>query len=360
MVLPREALGLGMAPGPRAGGLHWDSWDRDSVVRQVWCWNFEAEFVELCALILPGRRLVAFDAEFPGVLQEEPRRAPEEVRYQTLKSNVDQLKPIQLGIAVASEEGCLLGVWSFNFHFDPRYDLHNPASLEFLCEAGLDFARHSTEGIHSGFFGERLAASPICRNRNIGWVVFSGFYDFGYILKMYSGTLLPYDYASFELAVEQMAPIRFDLRQTLPQGSLSSLATMYGLWHRGMAHSGGSDAVLTVELLFHALSPAERREIIHRFSTSEGSPGNCSGSTEVKKPFVSKPLDKAPLGLSAEASPFIFHPPSPQGQSNVLRAAAPIFAPHVQGNIFHAPTPQGRSRTEPAFEKFTPEKKRKD
>jgi len=186
----------------------------------------------------------------------------------------------------------LLGVWSFNFHFDQRYDLHNPASLAFLCGAGLDFVRHSTEGIFSSFFGLRLAASPLVRNRNISWVVFSGEYDFAYILKLYSGTFLPCDFASFEIAVDEMAPINFDLRQTLPQGSLSSLATMYGLWHRGVAHSGGSDALLTVELLFHALTWTERHSIIDKFACPEGPQQDSKKAT--KRP------------LNGSAPPFVF------------------------------------------------------
>merc|ERR1719262_1407324 len=130
----------------------WESWEIFQGIRQVWSWNFEAEFSELLAVAAAGTRLLAVDVEFPGFLRQGPRQASRESRYRVLRDNVDNLKPIQLGAAVAAADGSLLGAWSFNFQFDPRYDLHSPASLNFLCAAGVDFARHSTEGIsHQSF-----------------------------------------------------------------------------------------------------------------------------------------------------------------------------------------------------------------
>lgn len=237
----------------------WESWELGGGIRQVWSWNFEAEFVELLAAAGPGTRLLAIDVEFPGFLREEPRPASREVRYSVMRDNVDSLKPIQLGAAIAAEDGCLLGAWSFNFQFDPRYDLHSPASLNFLCEAGVDFARHSTEGISHEMFGERLAKSPLIRSLSCNWIVFSGFYDWGYILKLVSGKPLPDWIGEFDFALTELCPRRFDLRLALPRGSLSELAAKHGLWHRGFAHTGGSDALLTLELLFHAVSPPDRR-----------------------------------------------------------------------------------------------------
>lgn len=244
----------------KGSAINWESWENVSDIRQVWSWNFEAEFVELLAAASSGgTRLLAIDVEFPGFLREEPRHATREQKYRVLRDNVDNLKPIQLGAAIASDDGTLIGAWSFNFQFDPRYDLHSPTSLQFLCEAGVDFARHSTEGVSHELFGKRLAKSPLVRSLDLCWVVFSGFYDWGYILKLVSGQALPYTVTDFDLACQQLCPRCFDLRLAMPRGSLTDLAAKHGLWHRGFAHTGGSDALLTLELLFHAVTPSERR-----------------------------------------------------------------------------------------------------
>jgi len=209
-------------------------------------------------MCLHGSRYLAVDVEFPGFLREVPREVSRDLRYRALCDNVDNLKPIQLGAAVSSDDGSLLGAWSFNFHFNPFYDLHSPVSLNFLYQSGVDFVRHSGEGISHELFGRRLGASVLVRNPNVCWVVFSGFYDWGYLMKMLLGIRLPAILGDFDMALHQMFPRRFDIRLAECEGSLTQLASKYGLWHRGNAHTGGSDALLTLELLVHAVTPFAR------------------------------------------------------------------------------------------------------
>lgn len=48
------------------------------------------------------------------------------------------------------------------------------------------------------------------------------------------------------------------------------LAAQHGLRHRGIAHTGGSDALLTLELLFHAIAPPDRGEARSELAVAPG------------------------------------------------------------------------------------------
>lgn len=220
---------------------------------EVWAWNFDAEFGELLAAASACgvNAILALDTEFPGFLREEPPSAGRAVRYQALRENVDNLRPIQLGVAIAREDGTTLGTWSFNLRFDVAMDLHTEESVNFLTAAGLDFPRHALEGIDPLAFGRRLAVSPLvgrhgCRPR---WVTFQGWYDLGYLLKLLTSWPLPPDVATFEQRVEAFCPRRKELRDQLPRGSLDSLIRDRGVERVGLPHTAGSDALATLELL---------------------------------------------------------------------------------------------------------------
>merc|ERR1740130_604134 len=75
---------------------------------------------------------------------------------------------------------------------------------------------------------------------------------------IFRGRALPPHYSEFERQLDDICPHRFDLRDQGLHGSLSEVAAKHGLWHRGYAHTGGSDALLTLELLFHAVTPEDR------------------------------------------------------------------------------------------------------
>lgn len=229
-------------------------------VHDVWAWNLDAEFAALlmAASVVPrstrvegsGSVILAFDVEFPGFLHQEPRMGARTVRYQVLRENVDRLRPIQLGVAVAGQDGVLRGVWSFNLRFDVNVDLHSAKSVAFLRAAGIDFPRHAVEGIDAAALGQRLAASALVgwHARAPWWVTFSGFYDFGYLLRMLTRDKLPQNFGGFDITLSFFCPRRHELRDELPHGSLDSVARKHGLQRRGLAHTAGSDALLTLEL----------------------------------------------------------------------------------------------------------------
>jgi len=231
-------------------------------VREVWAWNFEEEFAALMMAVnnpsIGGSgAFVALDTEFPGfVSQTDISQAPAEC-YQALRENVDQLWPIQIGVAVAScDSGSVHGVWSFNLLFDAAVDLHSKSSVAFLRAAGIDFARHRAEGIHASDMGRRLAASMLVGPHENApcWLTFSGMYDLGYLLKILtSGRPLPSEPDGFDNVVSMYCPRRCDLRSYLPSGSLESLGKKHGVKRHGSAHTAGSDALLTLELFLNYL-----------------------------------------------------------------------------------------------------------
>lgn len=149
------------------------------------------------------------DTEFPGVVARPigSFKVPADYHYQTMRCNVDLLKIIQLGLALSAEDGTLPGeennsgsaaagastsggdgpsadmgangitsnsvvAWQFNFRFDAADDMYNPEALELLHKAGLDLARHASEGIRLADFAELLITSGLVLNDDVFWISF--------------------------------------------------------------------------------------------------------------------------------------------------------------------------------------------
>lgn len=247
------------------------------VVHEVWSWNFDSEFDALIAAAsaedVPGGSILALDMEFPGFLRQESRTGGTAMRYQVLRENVDRLRPIQLGAAVANADGILKGVWSFNLQFDLSIDLHTEKAVSFLKAAGIDFPRHAKEGIEAAAFGRRLAGSTLVGHQQTlspWWITFSGSYDLGYLLKLLiDNRPLPQDVEAFDTALAAFCPRRHDLRDQLPYGSLVALARQHSVHRHGSAHTAGSDALLTLDLFIRIMGANLRYAV---GSTGRGAP----------------------------------------------------------------------------------------
>lgn len=219
---------------------------------EVWDNNLDEEFSALLGAVSRAggpRAKLAMDMEFPGFPCPDPRGSSQAAHYQALRSNVDKLWPIQLGIAVMGSDGRHHGVWTFNLRFDAAVEAHTEESLDFLRAAGIDFPRHRTEGIKAIALGRRLGNSSLVGLRAPCWLTFSGSYDWAYLLKLVTlGRALPDIASSFDKVLLVYCPRRQDLRQWLPNGSLEVLGKKYGVKRWGSAHTAGSDALLTLEL----------------------------------------------------------------------------------------------------------------
>uniref|UniRef100_A0A7S4ULR8 Uncharacterized protein n=1 Tax=Alexandrium monilatum TaxID=311494 RepID=A0A7S4ULR8_9DINO len=184
-------------------------------VQQVWSWNFDDEFEQLVAATSDGGpgAILAFDVTLPGDVAGGQGPGLCSTDHGTLRRSVALLRPMQLGIAVASDEGAISGAWSFGLHFDASVDLHTEAALGSLAAAGVDFRRHAAQGVDAARLGARLRASPLLGSRPEGprWVTRAGTPNLGHLLGLATGCPLPSDAAAFSAGLSELCPQRAEL-----------------------------------------------------------------------------------------------------------------------------------------------------
>ena len=222
------------------------------IIREVWADNLEEEFA-LIRDIVDDYPYIAMDTEYPGIV------IPGEMfNYYTIKSNVDILKLIQLGLTFSDKDGNLPRcgtdkdcIWQFNFReFNLDKDEHNTKSTKLLQESGIDFKENNEKGIDSQLFGELLMSSGIVLNEDVHWLTFSSAYDFGYLLKLLTGKQLPPTPSGFFNLINIFFPTMYDMKHLMKfckslHGGLNKLAESLGVRRIGVCHQAGSDSMLT-------------------------------------------------------------------------------------------------------------------
>lgn len=167
--------------------------------------------------------------------------------------------------------------WQFNFRFSLDNDMYAQESTAMLTKAGIDFTRHSTQGIDPDVFGAFLISSGLVLDPDVHWISFHSGYDFGYLMKLMICKPLPDDEVQFHDYLEKFFPSLFDIKFILkhaglkgsvnnnqaltPEASmiLSKIMTKSGLQdiaeelavnRIGQAHQAGSDSLLTGQVYF--------------------------------------------------------------------------------------------------------------
>lgn len=230
-------------------------------VVDVYRFNLSQACREITSLI--GRYpIVAIDTEFPGYFEDLNQLVQlsnasvssdilaSPTNYQKLKINVDALNLIQLGISLSDFEGNSPyphSTWQFNLAFDEATSIVNNESLELLRGQGIDFSKLRRDGIHPLMLSYELQVSGLLYNRNLIYLCFHGFYDFGYLVKAVTMHDLPDSNREFNTLLKVLFPGRlYDLKQCCSWiGSLESLADMQGVQYLGVQHQAGSDAWVT-------------------------------------------------------------------------------------------------------------------
>ncbi|RCV20091.1 hypothetical protein SETIT_4G027800v2 [Setaria italica] len=233
-------------------------------VRDVWAGNLEEELSAI-ATVLPYYPCVTVDTEFPGAVHDDPAtprylRGPRE-SYALVKRNVDDLKLLQVGIALSGAAGRFPVAWQFNIRgFNPALDPHAPASVAMLRAQGMDLAALREFGIRPADFADGFYRCGLVGSGHLTWAAFAGAYDFAYLAKaLIGGRPLPETLDGFHALVQQLfGPKVLDAKHLAKccgvRGGLKQVAAALGVERAaGRAHCAGSDSLLTADVLLAML-----------------------------------------------------------------------------------------------------------
>lgn len=148
--------------------------------------------------------------------------------------------------------------------------MYAEASINLLKKAGLDFNKHREMGIDGNAFGAALTTSGLPFMEDVTWLSFHSGYDFGYLIKVLTAAPLPSDESDFKALVSIYFPKLWDIKYLLrhaqrtmsaqnrltpaasavfaslgTKSGLLDLADELGCQRVGVAHTSGSDALLT-------------------------------------------------------------------------------------------------------------------
>ena len=228
----------------------------ETIIKNVWKHNFKDEILKISQL-LEKYPYVAMDTEFPGIIvrAQGDMRDPQ---YQTIKSNVDRLKLIQVGITLSDSNGNFppdTSTWQFNLKFDLQKDTYSEDSIQLLKNSGIEFDMHFREGIEPLEFAEIFTVSGLVLNEDIIYITFHSGYDFAYLLKNLTCQKLPETQSGFYGLLKLYFPVFYDVKYIVRgleqyRGGLNRIAEELRIQRIGRTHQGGSDSLVTLEAFF--------------------------------------------------------------------------------------------------------------
>ncbi|SCU92249.1 LADA_0F15390g1_1 [Lachancea dasiensis] len=185
------------------------------MVRDVWSNNLHAEFSQIRKLV-DQYSVVSVSTEFVGTIARPMGnfRSKNDYHYQTMRSNVDLLNPVQIGISISDARGNKPetgpSTWQFNFQFDVTQEMVSAESLELLKKSGINFERHQNLGVAPFEFAQLVMDSGLVSD-DITWVSYHAAYDFGFLVNMLMNNSMPNNKEDYVWWVHQFMPNFYDL-----------------------------------------------------------------------------------------------------------------------------------------------------
>lgn len=154
-----------------------------------------------------------------------------------VKANVNELHPIQVGLAIRTDDGGgELVVFEFNLC---GFDINNPANLRdpasHLRGHGVDFGRLPHARIELHRLRSLLLGSGLLQTRP-SWATFTGAYHIGYLMKILTGAEVPSGLDAFTaMATATLGEGVYDVKRlaaevnTASRFSLREIATCLGV-----------------------------------------------------------------------------------------------------------------------------------
>ncbi|GAA97487.1 uncharacterized protein L969DRAFT_83789 [Mixia osmundae IAM 14324] len=277
-----------------------------STIREVWRDNLEEEMRNIRTLV-DRYPYVAMDTEFPGVVARPIGnfKTSSDYHYQTLRCNVDLLRIIQLGVALADEQGNMpqgVSCWQFNFQFSLHNDMYAAESIDLLTKSGINFKRHDEQGIDVQDFGELLISSGLVLLDDTKWISFHSGYDFGYLLKVVSCAPLPTTEVEFFELLKLWFPCIYDIKYLMKacktlKGGLQEVANDLQVTRIGPQHQAGSDSLLTASTFFKMRSKFFEDDIDPKYLGALYGLGSSLYSQPTAVSYAAEPAPTAAIAI---------------------------------------------------------------
>lgn len=236
-------------------------------IREVWLNNLHAEFASIRKLITQYN-YVSISTEFVGTIARPIGnfRSKTDYHYQTMRSNVDFLNPIQIGLSLCDASGNKPetgpSTWQFNFCFDETKEMMSLESFELLQKSGINFHSHRTNGIDPFEFAQLMIDSGLLLETSVTWLTYHAAYDFGFLINILMNNDMPNNREDFEWWVHKFMPNFYDLNlickvmqdskqqqqpsaQQQKQYTLASLAEELGIPRYSLFVTTGGESLLT-------------------------------------------------------------------------------------------------------------------
>lgn len=165
--------------------------------------------------------LISVNVEFAGTLARPIGRfrGKSDYIYQTVRTNVDLLDVLKIGISLSDEFGgkpdMSISTWQFHFKMSPQTQMIPIETIELLQKTSTcaDTLPQNlvTKGVDFKEFATLLTESGLILNPNVMWITYSAGYDLAFLTQMLKNTFMPNNKEDYIEICKQYFPNFYDL-----------------------------------------------------------------------------------------------------------------------------------------------------